>query len=574
MCVIADVGLDVFLWNILAWMAEFNFPGADDGVQQQIVVNEGDTLFVVGANGSGKSSLMQRFFTQHRNNAKRISAHRQTWFTSNTLDFTPTSRKQTGVNIKNADRQEAARWKDDYAAARLSAEIFDLINADNVRSRKIAEEIDRGALEAALAANEKEGMPQVVAEALKAKKEEAPLKVLNQLLKIANLPIEIFIENDEQILARKEGCDPYSIAELSDGERNAILIGASVLTANPGTVIIIDEPERHLHRSIISPLMSTLFQKRLDCAFVISTHDAFLPLDNKEAATLLIRSCTWSGKSATGWDTDLLKPNAEVSEDVKRAILGARRTVLFVEGTDNSSSLDFQIYEILFTKVSIAPKGNSTDVERATKGVRATTALHWVTAYGLIDADDRTADQLKNLETAGVYGLDCYSVESLYYHPKMISRLAVKQAQTTGEDPSELEKKALDAALTSIRENRDRMCARMVERKVKHEITKDLPDHQYITKNSTFTSQVDLQSYLEHECQMFDAFVTTNDVGGLLARYPIKDTPARREIASSLGFKTYGKYEMAVRKTLVDDEEARNEISHLLGDLAVLLDAQ
>ena len=572
MRVVADVGLDVFLWNILGWMAEFNFPGTD-GVQQQIVVNEGDTLFVVGANGSGKSSLMQLFFTQHINNAKRISAHRQTWFTSNTLDFTPTSRKQTGQNIKNADSQKDARWKDNYAAQRLSAEIFDLINADNVRSRKIAEKIDRGALEAALAANKEKEPPQVVAEALAAKKEESPLKVLNELLKTANLPIEVFIENDEQILAIKEGCDPYSIAELSDGERNAILIGASVLTANPGTVIIIDEPERHLHRSIISPLMATLFQKRQDCAFLISTHDAFLPLDNKEAATLLVRSCTWSGQSTTGWDTDLLKPNAGVSEGVKGAILGARRTVLFVEGTDNSSSLDFQIYGILFAKVSIVPKGNSTDVERATKGVRATAALHWVKAYGLVDADDRTADQLENLKNGGVYGLDCYSVESLYYHPKMISRLASKQAQITGEVPSELEKKALDAALTCFRSDRGRLCARMIERKVKHEITKDLPDHQYIAKNPTFTRQVDLQSYLEQECEKFDAFVTVGDVGGLLARYPIKDTQARREIASSLGFQTYGKYEMAVRKTLVDDEKARNEISHLLGDLAVFLDA-
>ena len=378
----------------------------------------------------------------------------------------------------------------------MSAEIFDLINADNVRSRKIAEKIDQGALEAALAANKEKEPPQVVAEALAAKKEESPLKVLNELLKTANLPIEVFIENDEQILAIKEGCDPYSIAELSDGERNAILIGASVLIANPGAVIIIDEPERHLHRSIISPLMSTLFQKRQDCAFVIFTHDAFLPLDNKEAATLLVRSCTWSGQSTTGWDTDLLKPNAGVSEDVKRAILGARRTVLFVEGTDNSSSLDFQIYEILFAKVSIVPKGNSTDVERATKGVRTTAALHWVKAYGLVDADDRTADQLENLKNGGVYGLDCYSVESLYYHPKMISRLAAKQAQITGEVPSELEKKALDAALTCFRSDRDRLCARMIERKVKHEITKDLPDHQYIAKNPTFTRQVDLQSYL------------------------------------------------------------------------------
>ena len=189
--------------------------------------------------------------------------------------------------MEQADVQEAARWKDDYGSQRSSAAIFDLINADNVRSRKIAEKIDLGALEVALAANEEEGTPQVVTEALEAKKEEAPLKVLNELLKTANLPIEIFIENDEQIFARKPGGDPYSIAELSDGERNAVLIGANVLTADPGTVIIIDEPERHLHRSIVSPLLSTLFQKRLDCIFIISTHDVVFPLDNKEAATLV-----------------------------------------------------------------------------------------------------------------------------------------------------------------------------------------------------------------------------------------------------------------------------------------------
>ena len=197
-------------------MAEFKFPDTNNG-EQNIVVNAGQTLFVIGANGSGKSSLMQRFFTQHRKNAKRLSAHRQTWFTSNTLDFTPTSRKQTEVQIENADVQEAARWKDDYGSQRLSAAIFDLITADNVRSRKIVEKIDLGALEAALEVNKEEGMPQIVAEALEAKKVESPLKVLNELLKTANLPIKIFIENDEQIFAQKLGGDPYSIAELSDG---------------------------------------------------------------------------------------------------------------------------------------------------------------------------------------------------------------------------------------------------------------------------------------------------------------------------------------------------------------------
>ena len=550
-------------------MATFVFPDTS-GVQQEIHISEGHTLFIVGANGSGKSSLLQRLFTQHRNNARRISAHRQTWFTSNTLDFTPTSRKQTGINLQNADMQEDARWKDNYASQRLSAAIFDLINADNIRSRKIADRIDMGALEAALSANEKEGIPRIVVDALAEKKEESPLKILNELLKIANLPIDISIEDGEQIFARRLGSAPYSIAELSDGERNAILIGASVLTAEPGTVIIIDEPERHLHRSIAAPLMSTLFQRRSDCVFVISTHDVFLPLDNTESTTLLIRSCTWKGRSPAGWDTDLLESDAEISEDVKREILGARRIVLFVEGSDNS--LDKHIYEILFPEISIIPKGNSTDVERATKGIRATAALNWVTAYGLIDADDRTTDQLDELKNAGVYGLDCYSVESLYYHPKMMSLLAVKQGQITGEDASELERNALDAALVSIRGHRNRLCARMVEKKMRREMNKYLPDHPYIAANDVFDRHVDLQGYREKEYVQFDTLVTAKDVGGLVARYPIRETPTLRHIASRLNFQTTGKYEMAVREVLVGDEEARNALRGLLGGLEAVLD--
>ena len=164
-------------------MATFVFPDTS-GVQQEIRISEGHTLFIVGANGSGKSSLLQRLFTQHRNNATRISAHRQTWFTSNTLDFTPTSRKQTGINLQNADVQEDARWKDNYASQRLSAAIFDLINADNVRSRRIADRIDMGALEAALSANEKEGIPQIVVDALAERRKNHLLRYSTNYLRL------------------------------------------------------------------------------------------------------------------------------------------------------------------------------------------------------------------------------------------------------------------------------------------------------------------------------------------------------------------------------------------------------
>jgi ABC-type Mn2+/Zn2+ transport system ATPase subunit len=44
------------------------------------ILNIGQILFVLGANGTGKSSLVSRIFKKYHQNAKRISAHRQTWF--------------------------------------------------------------------------------------------------------------------------------------------------------------------------------------------------------------------------------------------------------------------------------------------------------------------------------------------------------------------------------------------------------------------------------------------------------------------------------------------------------------
>ena len=63
----------------------------------------GETLFVLGANGTGKSSLMFRFNAQNRGHARKVSAHRQTWMQSDALDLTPSNKLQTEQNIRNQD---------------------------------------------------------------------------------------------------------------------------------------------------------------------------------------------------------------------------------------------------------------------------------------------------------------------------------------------------------------------------------------------------------------------------------------------------------------------------------------
>ena len=54
---------------------DLSIPTADGPVEHALKI--GDTLFVVGATGSGKSGLISLLFNAHHQSAKRISAHRQ-----------------------------------------------------------------------------------------------------------------------------------------------------------------------------------------------------------------------------------------------------------------------------------------------------------------------------------------------------------------------------------------------------------------------------------------------------------------------------------------------------------------
>src|SRR5690554_3206371 len=61
-----------------------------------LTVNTGQMLFILGANGTGKSSLMQAFASASNNKTRRITAHRQTWFRSGSPEFTGKQRSDYG----------------------------------------------------------------------------------------------------------------------------------------------------------------------------------------------------------------------------------------------------------------------------------------------------------------------------------------------------------------------------------------------------------------------------------------------------------------------------------------------
>lgn len=97
----------------------------DDGTALDLEIKAGKAVFLLGANGTGKSSLMHRFYKAHSSNARRITAHRQTWFESNAITLSTYERAAREANARGSDMSPDARWQDRYATSRAPIAIYD-----------------------------------------------------------------------------------------------------------------------------------------------------------------------------------------------------------------------------------------------------------------------------------------------------------------------------------------------------------------------------------------------------------------------------------------------------------------
>lgn len=524
-------------------MSEFplNYPGPENQ-QVQLTIESGEFLFLVGANGTGKSSLMQMFASQNGGHVRSITAHRQVWFQSDTVDITPQGRQQTQQNITNQDSQIRSRYRDDYAAQRSQVTIFDLIESENVEARMIAVAARAGNLDEVqeLASN------------------QSPLAKMNDILRISNLHFQVDVSEGSKLNAKREGYPSYSIAELSDGERNALLIIANVLTAPPNTLILLDEPERHLHRSIVSPLLTTMLSYREDCAIVISTHDVSLPLDQPKCSSLLVRQYNHTPQN---WVADYIQALDEIDEVTASTVLGSRKIILFIEG--QSSSLDLQIYQILFPTVSIKAVGSCVEVEKIVRGIRASEGSHWITAFGVIDKDNRSEEECRDLASDGIIAIEQYSVESLYYHPNTVRAVLHRISEVSGIDSSRAFSDLASGVTGAVNEHRERLAARIVERKVRDTLLHQAPNWQQILLNNvgiSFTSM----NILAEELANIDALIAEGDITTLISRYPIRETPALGVVSNCLGFQSVRAYEQAVRKMIADSEVENQNMMSLI----------
>jgi hypothetical protein len=481
---------------------------------------------------------------------RRLIAHRKIWFREAGPGITSAERQSTANNIINWDRQPDSRYLDHAEQYRANITLFDVLARVNHENAQMVDMYSDGA-----------SRPEV-----EARFGPRLLDRLNTIFRAAGLAIELKLTAEQTLNAvNRASKTEYPVFHMSDGEKSALLLAAEVLTTPEGSIYIVDEPERHLHRSISAGLVEAIIAERPDSHFVILTHDLELAaaLGGGAGQVYSLTKCSWSAK-AEGWELFPVDASAEIPESARMAILGGRRELLFIEGQKHS--LDLRLYGLLFPNWTLFPAGGCDQVIRAVTGLRASQSHHWLSARGVVDGDWRTEEEKASLHARGILALPVSEVENLYYSDAVMKAVAARQAESVDETPAALIILARAAALKALRDHGapERLAEALALAASRRRVLEELPTS--IDTSSTSVTVSFPSPYPEIRSRIA-ALLDLDDLDGLIRLVPIRDTALRGRVAHALRFQNIADYEAAARARIRKDEILAAEIRALVGPM-------
>ncbi len=421
----------------------------------QLTVDTGSSLILVGANGGGKSRLAVHIEESLGLQAHRISAHRA-------LALNPAvpkiSEKAALLGLRTGYPDESARlghrggyrWQNKVAVALLN-------DFDYLVQSLFADQANE-ALKTHRRVRAGDTSP------AQPTKFEQLVEIWERVLPDRRL----HISGDDIQVALPDSAERYAASEMSDGERAVFYLVGQTLTAERDSLLVIDEPELHVHRSIMGKLWDELEALRQDCAFVFITHDLEFA-SSRVAQKYVLRDY----RPASTWAIEEVPDDTGFSEETTTLILGSRRPVLFVEGS--SESLDIAVYRCSFPAWTIIPSGSCEEVIHSVVTLRRNKHLTRVTCAGIVDADDYGSEDVARLAELGVAVLPVSEIENIILLPAVSGAIAANEGhdrQGIDDRLSALRRAVFEAvsADAAINSAVARYCRRRVDRLLKRRI--------------------------------------------------------------------------------------------------------
>ncbi|SEU11249.1 DUF4435 domain-containing protein [Enterocloster clostridioformis] len=387
---------------------EYKYYLPDSNNQAKEYVTKNNSLIIIGGNGTGKSKLGEWMEKKQVISTHRIGAQRSLVFGH----YIQQKSYEQAINLLMYGRQEKSqdhdsRWEYDGEKYNYTSSLLN--DYENVLSALIA-----------LKTREQE---QYISEC---KEREAgnlqhnkvPEMVIDILQRIwkSVFPQRNIKLDDAKVTAifSKDGTvKEYKGRDMSDGERVALYLIAQALCVPENKTIIIDEPEIHLHRSIMNRLWVAIEKERQDCFFVYITHDTQFAANHAYADKIWVK-----GYDGEHWNLEKIN-DSDLPEELLLNLLGNRKPVLFVEGT--ADSYDTKLYSEIYKNYYVVPCGSCSRVIAQTKAMKANPQLHHLKCYGIIDRDYRSEYEIEKLEVDGIYALKVAEVENLFLVEELLN---------------------------------------------------------------------------------------------------------------------------------------------------------
>jgi hypothetical protein len=347
------------------------------------IFSESNTI-IVGANGSGKSSLVAHFKKSDADGIIVIPAQKILFFLQNKDISFSDEENIRKIQKKNFNDKN---YEEDYL---VSNKVIELSEVFSYHISAIVNDLARV------------GADKIV----KNKDFEAKYTKLLEIWKKFYSDIELKYDITKRNLIPEKNGKEYDLNSMSEGEKVSLFYIMVTLFAPENAYIIVDEPETFLNPSIYNRLWYLLEEYRSDCRFIYISHNLeFISSRNSH-------SIYWCKKYDGNKDWDFKKISAELEDIPKELVielLGARKNILFCEGS--KESLDYKVYTTIFeNEIVVIPVGGHKDVINYTKVYNKSGLLEGK-AYGIIDRDYHSEEILDYYKRDMIYHLEFNEIE-------------------------------------------------------------------------------------------------------------------------------------------------------------------
>ena len=474
-----------------------------DGTGNKVEIEHNGSVVIVGANGSGKSRL-GAWIERNADNSivHRISAQRAL----DIPEYAAVKSLEQSLNDLlwgNENPQYASyqfKWSHRWGG---KPETFLQNDYEKVLSNLFARSADRNRKYFEEARLKQEYIPVY----------DSPLDILIKLWEEILPHRKIVLEDGKVSVKIASFGTEYHGKEMSDGERVALYLMGQCLCVPSGSILVIDEPEIHLHTSIMQSLWNKLEEAQPDCLFVYITHDLNFASTRVSTTSIWVKEFDGANK----WEWEKVPEVDEFPESLLLELLGNRRQIIFVEGEKGGK--DHAIYQSIYRNHNVVPRGGCESVIESVRVLRLNSCFHHVQVFGLIDRDYRTDDEIQALLSKGVFCIDVAEIENILLNEETLRLIATNQRL----DPDDVVTHATEMAKKLLKKDIERQASLRTYRAIENNLRKidaksvGLEAIKASVTNATATLNVDI--VYQNNLDLYSRLVTSGSLNEILKYY-------------------------------------------------------